>query len=120
MEADNKDCEAVRKSLPPTKQTELRSFVGLCNQYRGFFPSFARVAAPLNVRARKNQAFELEWNSFEPDAIHELKERLIFSPNLGLLHQEPGEALDTDACHYQTGCALMQHQPNGDKVHVRY
>jgi len=38
---------ALREAHFPTTRTQVRSFVGMCNVFRRFVPSFARMAAPL-------------------------------------------------------------------------
>lgn len=45
---------AVLELRDPATQTELRSFLGLCNVFSQFFSNFSRVAAPLNKKLRKN------------------------------------------------------------------
>jgi hypothetical protein len=42
-----KNAAALRNSPISKTQTELRSFLGLCNVYRRFVPRFAAVAVPL-------------------------------------------------------------------------
>lgn len=81
---DNVNGDAVRKFLPPTNQTKLRSVVELCNVYGRLFTSFARVAAPLNVGTKKNQTFEFELNVAEFDAFQEVEEQLMSPPILEL------------------------------------
>jgi Reverse transcriptase (RNA-dependent DNA polymerase) len=48
-----KNTESLRSALSPTTQTELRSFLGLCNVYRRFAPGFSKVAGPLNHLLKK-------------------------------------------------------------------
>ena len=50
-----KNTEAVKKAKYPGTQIELRSFLGTCNVYRRFVPSFEHVAAPLNQLLTKGQ-----------------------------------------------------------------
>jgi hypothetical protein len=44
-----KNTTALRTAPLPRTQTELRSFLGLCNVYRRFVPHFSALAAPLNA-----------------------------------------------------------------------
>lgn len=39
----------------PAEITELRSFIGLCNESQRFKKVFARIAAPLNTKLQKIQ-----------------------------------------------------------------
>jgi Reverse transcriptase (RNA-dependent DNA polymerase) len=46
---------ALKDMAHPNNQTELRSFLGLCNFYRGFVKGFSKIAAPLNILLRKGE-----------------------------------------------------------------
>ena len=60
-----KNTEAVEGLEEPCTQTELRSFLGVCNVYRCFVPNFTRIAAPLRAILRK--ACPVEIPSFTTD-----------------------------------------------------
>lgn len=62
LAVDSSVCEAIRKSLVATKQSELWSFLVLLRVYRRFVPIFARAAAPGDVRTEKNERFKFELN----------------------------------------------------------
>ena len=109
-----KSCEAVAEFEPPRTQTELRSFLGLCNVYRRFVKDFAKIAAPLNDKLRKGEPARFHTlNQAESDAFAELKERLTSPPVLALPRRDGHLTLDTDACARQLGCVLLQTQPDG-------
>ncbi len=48
-----KRTEALEGFQFPKTQTQVRSFLGLCNVYRRFVKGFAKVAAPLNDLLKK-------------------------------------------------------------------
>ena len=56
-----RNTEALRHAAPPRTQTELRSFLGLCNVYRRFVPKFPAIAAPLNAYLTKANLPCLEY-----------------------------------------------------------
>ena len=54
-----KNSAALKVTKHPTTQTELRSFLGLCNVYRRFVKGFAKISAPLNLLIRKGETPQL-------------------------------------------------------------
>jgi hypothetical protein len=54
-----KNTAALKVTKHPTTQTELRSFLGLCNVYRRFVRGFAKISAPLNLLLIKGETLQL-------------------------------------------------------------
>ena len=121
LEVANANIESIKKAKIPTTQTELRSFIGMCNVYRRFVPNFARIAAPLNKRLKKGEPTQLgPLSEEELESYETLKTNLVTAPILALPREGYRFTLDTDACDYQVGCVLLQEQPNGDKHPIGY
>jgi RNase H-like domain found in reverse transcriptase len=101
-------------SLPPTAQTELRSFLGLCNFYRRFVPGFEKVAGPLNYLLKKREGPKLGPLTKEQLlAFETLRDMLLQPPILALPRREGRYILDTDASDGKIGCFLSQEHPDG-------
>ena len=116
-----KTTEAVAGFHPPKTQTHVRSFLGLCNVYRRFVPNFARVAAPLNALLKKGKPVNLDPLTEEVEkSIARLKEALTSAPILALPRSGFPYSMDTDACEYQIGVALLQHYPDGTRHPLGY
>ena len=109
-----KNTDSLRSALPPTTQTELRSFLGLCNVYRRFVPGFAKIAEPLNHLLKKGEGPKLGPLTKEQLlAFEALREKLLQPPILALPRREGRYVLDTDASDGQIGCCLSQEHPDG-------
>ena len=114
LEVASKTCKSVQEFLEPTTQTELRSFLGLCNVYRRFVKNFARISSPLNDLLTKGRPKELEpFTEAEYSAYKELKEKLVSPPVLKLFQPDLPVILETDACNRQVGCILLQKHEDG-------
>lgn len=114
LEVASRNTDAIKGFQEPRTQTQLRSFLGLCNVYRRFVPNFARVAAPLNRLLQKGEDFDLPpFNQAQTDAFELLKSALIQPPVLRLPRKDLPYSVDTDACDDQVGCALLQTYPDG-------
>jgi hypothetical protein len=116
-----KNTAALKDAQPPTTQTELRSFLGLCNVYRRFVPSFASIASPLNALLRKGESPKLEsLTENQLNSFNTLRAKLLDPPVLALPRREGRYILDTDASQEQIGCCLYQEQPEGEQKPIGY
>ena len=114
LEVAEKNTAALKQAQYPRTQTELRSFLGMCNVYRRFVPNFARVSAPLNRHTSKNAPKELPSPTPEEvKAFKTLKDALTSPPVLRLPDPSKPYSVDTDACNTQLGCALFQADDEG-------
>lgn len=114
--AANKNAAAIQRLSIPTTQTELRSFLGMCNVYRRFIPNFAEVASPLNSLLRKRTPVLPEFSGSKKESFDKLKRALANPPVLALPQPELPFSVDTDALNFQIGCALFHKHEDG----VRY
>lgn len=113
--------DAIRGLKALTSLTELRSFLGLCNVFRRFVPNFARLAAPLHQRLKKDQPATFgSLNEEELNSMNSLKNALISPPVLALPNNSGHLTLDTDACNVQVGCVLLQQQPDDTTKPIGY
>ena len=121
MEIASNNLKSIELAKPPGNQTEIESFLGMCNVYRRYVPNFARIASPLNAKTSKKQPYHIGTLSNEEfESFRELKRLLMNPPILGLPRLGYKYTLDTDACDNQVGCNLLQNQPNGDRLPIGY
>ena len=121
LEVASKNTEALKTAQPPSTQSELRSFLGLCNVYRRFVPGFAKVAAPLNALLRKGTPPKLDpLTGDQLQAFETLRDKLLHPPVLALPRATGRYILDTDASAEQVGCCLLQKHPDGTRHPIGY
>jgi len=112
---------ALREAHFPATRTQIRSLVGMCNVFRRFVPSFARMAAPLtDLMGSTAPVLVLAATPLQQQAFDRLKEALTTPPVLALPRRGRKYVLDVDACGTQVGAALLQEQDDGKLQHVAY
>jgi RNase H-like domain found in reverse transcriptase len=107
--------------LYPKTQTEIRSFLGLCNVYRRFVPRLAAVAAPLTSLLGTGTPPRIGASSPQQlDSFNALRDKLLTPPKLALPLPTGKLWLDTDASECQLGTFLLQEQPDGQTLPLGY
>ena len=121
LEMATKNTAAIEGFRKLETQTQLKSFLSLLNVYQRLVRNFARVSAPLNKLLKKEQSPKLEpFTDDERKAFHKLKEALDSPPVLRLPRENLPFSVDTDACEYQIGCALMQIHEDGKRYPIGF
>ncbi|GAU41957.1 hypothetical protein TSUD_135710 [Trifolium subterraneum] len=85
---------------------EIRSFLGLAGNYRRFIEGFSKMALPLTLLTRKDQAFV--WNEKCEKSFLELKKKLTTAPVLILPDAKESFVVYCDASKLGLGGVLMQ------------
>ena len=103
---DGAKVKAIQEWEPPTKVTELRSFLGLVNYYRRFIMGYSAIASPLTDLLKKNKAWM--WDEKCQAAFESLKKAVMEEPVLRLPDVTMPFELHTDASDFAIGGVLMQ------------
>lgn len=121
IEVDQARVEALRKVKHPTTQTQLRSFLGLCNVYRRFVPHYAKLAHPLNQLLKKGMPVHLgPLDEKCQEAFTVLRDSILSPPVLALPKIGLPYSVDTDASNYQIGAALFQTHEEGSRQPIGF
>ncbi|GAU51606.1 hypothetical protein TSUD_414380 [Trifolium subterraneum] len=104
--ADPAKVDAVMKWGTPESVSEIRSFLGLAGYYRRFIEGFSKMALPLTLLTRKDQAFV--WDEKCEKSFQELKKKLTTVPVLILPDAKESFVVYCDASKLGLGGVLMQ------------
>ena len=113
IQPTNKKIEAIKQFKEPTTVRELKSFLGMIEYYRRFFPSLADLIEPLNrhrkpesKRVRNSKPIELTDD--DKAIIQKVKD--TFSEGMRLHSHDYSAALQlyTDASDFAIGASLEQ------------
>jgi hypothetical protein len=108
---------AMKAYTRPSTQTEVRSFLGVCNFYRRFVEHYAEVARPLTqLTAGNGKSTAIQWTDECELAFISLKDKLTAAPILALPDFGEPFILYTDASDYALGAILGQRQDNKERV----
>ncbi len=106
---------AIKNFPQPQNVENVRSFLGLCGNYRPFIRGFTRIASSLTQLLRKEVPFH--WNSPQDKSFNDLKSALINAPALSFPDYSVPFSLYSDASALGLGAVLMQPDTRG-KNHV--
>ncbi|KAG8368869.1 hypothetical protein BUALT_Bualt15G0091500 [Buddleja alternifolia] len=106
LRMDEAKIRAIVEWDPPTKVTELRSFLGLVNYYRRFISGYSSRTTPLTDLLKKNKPWV--WSEACQLAFEDLKAAVSVEPVLALPNFEKMFELHTDASDFAIGGVLMQ------------
>ena len=103
--------DAIQDFPPPTNITELRSFLGMCNQLGGFVHDLSMATNPLRSLLRSRTAFV--WNDDHQAAFEISKATLLSPPVLAIFDMTKPTRLLTDASR-KHGLGFIMQQQHGD------
>ena len=112
LEPDPAKIDAIRDLPAPTTTKQLQSFLGLCNYYRRFVPSFSSFSAPLTdlVATTTAKNFLQQWTATAQQAFERVKTALCDAECLALFDASSTSMLiiDSDASDVGIGAILSQ------------
>ena len=121
LEVNMKRKNALRKAKYPCTQTQIRSYIGMCDVYRRFLKDFAKIASPLTQLLKRGCTSDIPHpGQEEMRSLETLKNAPLNPPILQIPNPERPYTVDVDACDYQLGCALLQEQEDGKLLPVGY
>ena len=110
--SDPDKLKAIKHFPKPTNLTDLRSFLGLCEQLAGFSSDVA--AAMLPLRPLLKASAEFIWCAEHDRAFEATKQALVSPPVLSFFDPSRPTRLETDASRTRgLGYALLQQDPKG-------
>ena len=95
----------------PKNIKDIQSFLGVCNWFRDFVPSFAEISLPLTELTRKGQKWQ--WNENHQSAIMIMLHYISSAPCLKYFDENRETVMYTDASLYGIGGWLGQVYEDG-------
>ena len=109
---------AIVNLAPPTKVTEVRTFLGMTGYYRQLVPNYADIARPLTQLTKKGQIWD--WSKNCQVAFEKLKQVLSSDTVLAYPRTDLPYKLYCDASNYAVGAILVQTDENEVERVVHY
>lgn len=109
---------AIKNFSIPTKQKQVRQFIGKINFYNKYIPNFSIILDPLYNLLRKNQKFI--WDEKCRSTFEKMKTLMCSKPILAIFDPNLPIHVYTDASLQGVAAVLKQIQENGEEKPVAY
>ena len=110
--------EGIKNWPRPAKVKDICSFLGFCNFYWPFIPSFSKIAKPLNELTRKDVPFV--WEDIHEIVFNTLRDLVTSEPVLWQPQLDKPFEVEVDASGFALGGVLLQRQEDGKKHPIGY
>ena len=104
--------KAIKQWASPTSVKAVRSFIGFCNFYQKFIPSFSEMAKPLLSLTHKNAQWQ--WSMDHKTAFLTIKKAFLKQPVLAFPDHTKPFFVMTNASLTTSRGVLMQKDSNSD------
>jgi len=101
-----KKVQAILNIGTPTKQKELRSFIGMVNYYRDLYPRRSHILAPLS--SMTSSKVKWKWTEEHQNAFDEMKKVIAKETLLAFPDFTKPFEIHTDASKIQLGACISQ------------
>ena len=110
--------EGIKNWPGPVKVKDVHSFLGFCNFYQPFIPSFSKIAKPLNKLTRKDVPFV--WEEKHKAVFNTLRDLVTSEPVLQQPKLDKPFEVEVDASGFALGGVLLQRQEDDKKHPIGY
>jgi hypothetical protein len=108
LKIDPSKIDVILKWPQPKSVTEVQSFLGVVQYWRGFIPNFSFIATPLHAITSVKNTFQ--WEGKKQKYFNILKENISTAQVLALLNLQQPFEIEIDASRYAMGAVLMQYR----------
>src|SRR6267154_1651523 len=112
--------EAIAAILEPKTKKLLKSFLGMCNFFKGLIPQYSKIVLPLTDLTRMSQSSNIVFNDIERESFERIKQELCLCAKLYCPDCSKGFIIRTDSSMNAVGATLSQLNSGGVEYPIAF